>query len=318
MMGGTIWIDSDLDRGSTFGFTVEAGKGKEEKRYMLGQGVNWKNIRLLIVDDDLNTREYFLDITRNFGVFCDTAVDGQKALELIEKNGAYNIYFVDWQMPDMNGIELTRRIKEKEPGDSIVIMISSATDWNAIEDDAKQAGVNKFIPKPLFPSAVADIINESLGLETVAMAKTDQKDEIDNFENYHIILAEDVEINQEIVLTVLEPTKLKIDCAENGAIALRLFSEAPEKYNMIFMDVQMPEMDGYEATRKIRALEESLKNSGQLPASAKRIPIIAMTANAFREDIEKCLDAGMNDHLGKPLDFDDVLRKLRKYLLNKE
>jgi PAS domain S-box-containing protein len=132
-----------------------------------------------------------------------------------------------------------------------------------------------------------------------------QPGETESFRGYHILLAEDVEINREIVLALFEPTELAIDCAENGAEALRLFGAAPEKYDMIFMDVQMPEMDGYEATRRIRALD--------IP-QASRIPIVAMTANVFREDVEKCLAVGMNDHIGKPLDFAEVLTKLRQYL----
>jgi signal transduction histidine kinase/CheY-like chemotaxis protein len=129
--------------------------------------------------------------------------------------------------------------------------------------------------------------------------------ESDDFGAYRILLAEDVEINREIVLALLEPTGMDVDCAENGAMALSLFEASPDSYDMIFMDVQMPEMDGYEATRRIRALGT---------AKAKSIPIIAMTANVFREDVEKCLEAGMNDHLGKPIDFDEVLGKLRSYL----
>jgi signal transduction histidine kinase/CheY-like chemotaxis protein len=316
MMNGRVWIDSEIGKGSTFGFTVQAGRGREEKRCMLGHGVNWSNIRILMADDDPVVREYFLEIIQGFGVSCDIAADGEEAIYLIEKNGPYNIYFIDWKMPGMNGIELTRKIKEKEADNSIVIMIS-ATEWSVIENDAKNAGVNKFLPKPLFPSTVADIINDCLGVENAAAAEKTHDKKIDDFENYRIILAEDVEINREIVLTVLEPTKLAIDCAENGAVALRLFRQAPEKYDMIFMDVQMPEMDGYEATRQIRKFERE-RNSEQSPESQKKIPIIAMTANVFREDIEKCLDAGMNDHLGKPLDFDEVLVKLRKYLLGDE
>ena len=132
-----------------------------------------------------------------------------------------------------------------------------------------------------------------------------EDEKIDNFEGHHILLVEDVEVNREIVQTLLEPTLLSIDCAENGEEAVRMFAESPEIYDMIYMDVQMPEMDGYEATRRIRALD--------MPR-ARLIPIVAMTANVFREDIEKCLAAGMSDHIGKPLNFDEVLEKLRRYL----
>ncbi|MDR2742433.1 MAG: response regulator [Treponema sp.] len=314
MMDGRVWIDSEINKGSTFGFTIQAGRGREEKRSMFGPGINWSNVRILMADDDPVVREYFLEILQNFGIFCDAASNGKEAIDLIEGKGPYNIYFVDWKMPGINGIELTRKIKERETDNSIVIMIS-ATEWNVIENDAKSAGVNKFLPKPLFPSAIADVINGCLGVENITATEKEQDRRIDNFENYRIILAEDVEINREIVLTVLEPTKLVIDCVENGAVALQLYQEAPEKYDMIFMDVQMPEMDGYEATRQIRKFEQE-RDSGQSSKSQKKIPIIAMTANVFREDVEKCLDAGMDDHLGKPLDFDEVLVKLRKYLPN--
>jgi CheY-like chemotaxis protein len=125
------------------------------------------------------------------------------------------------------------------------------------------------------------------------------------FPGRSILLAEDVEINREIVITMLEPTQVEIDCVSNGAAAVRMFSKAPEKYSMIFMDVQMPEMDGYEATKRIRELSSP---------KAKAVPIVAMTANVFEEDIKKCLESGMNSHLGKPLDFDEVFRKMREYL----
>jgi CheY-like chemotaxis protein len=130
--------------------------------------------------------------------------------------------------------------------------------------------------------------------------------EIDSFKGYKILLAEDIDINREIVLSLLEPTSVSIDCAVNGAEAVELFSASPEKYDMIFMDVQMPEMDGYEATKRIRAMDAP---------NAKSVPIVAMTANVFREDIEKCRAAGMDDHVGKPINFGEVLSKMRKYLL---
>jgi CheY-like chemotaxis protein len=206
-------------------------------------------------------------------------------------------------MPGMNGVELAKRIKERRTDNSVVTMISSA-EWSVIADDAKAAGVDRFLSKPLFPSDIADCINECLGRGDLPVENV-QPGVRDVFAGRHLLLAEDVEINREIVLALLEPTELEIDCAENGVEVLRLFSQNPERYDMIFMDVQMPEMDGLEAARRIRALD--------VP-KAKTIPIIAMTANVFREDVEKCLAAGMDDHIGKPLDFDMVLEKLRGYL----
>jgi CheY-like chemotaxis protein len=228
-------------------------------------------------------------------------------LALIEKNGQYDVYFIDWKMPGMNGIELCRHIKTNlspSSAKAVVIMISSA-DRTAIEKEARNAGADKFLSKPLFPSAITDTINECLGTVNLVAAEEKNKEVEADFTGKRILLAEDIDINREIVQVLLEPTHLEIDCAENGFQAVQKFSRNPESYDMIFMDVQMPEMDGYEATRKIRALD--------FP-NAKTIPILAMTANVFREDVENCLAAGMNGHLGKPLDLGEVITALRKYL----
>jgi signal transduction histidine kinase/DNA-binding response OmpR family regulator len=325
MMGGSIHVESTPGNGSSFIFSVRLKKAAIKKESLFDHSINWGNLRVLAVDDDRGILEYFREIASGKGFFCETAFGGDAALELIEKNGSYDIYFIDWKMPGMDGIELSRRIREKESqrsdmqnsakAKSVVIMISAA-EWSIIEDNAKNAGVDKFLPKPLFPSALVDCVNQCLGtdnlVDTARNSAASPTDEIDNFEGSCILLAEDVDINREIVLSLLEPTLLSIDCAENGRRALEMFTAAPSRYNMIFMDVQMPEMDGYEATRAIRAFENKHVES---PESVKRVPIIAMTANVFREDIEKCLAAGMDGHVGKPLDFEDVLSKLREYLV---
>jgi CheY-like chemotaxis protein len=182
-------------------------------------------------------------------------------------------------------------------------MISS-TEWSVIENDAKQAGVDTFLAKPLFPSSIANIVNECFGTGERGQSEA-QTEETPRFDGHRVLLAEDVEINREIVSALLEPTHIAIDYAENGAEAVRMFSDAPERYEIIFMDVQMPEMDGYEATRRIRALD--------VP-EAHEIPIIAMTANVFKEDIEKCQMAGMDGHIGKPLDMEELFTLLQAYL----
>jgi CheY-like chemotaxis protein len=269
----------------------------------LEPGINLNNVRILAVDDDRDILDYFTEISESFGLSCcDTAMSGEEALGLIVRNGDYHIYFVDWRMPVMDGIQLASELKKRATSKSVVIMIS-AGEWTTIESDAVKAGVDKFLSKPLFPSDIMDVIKECMSVGRVQKGEANNIDGI--FAGRYILLVEDVDINREIVQTLLEPTQLQIDCAENGAEAVRMFTEAPGKYDIILMDVQMPEMDGYEATRQIRAMKN--------PA-AKVVKIIAMTANVFRDDIERCLDAGMDNHIGKPVDFHEVVEKLRAYM----
>jgi signal transduction histidine kinase/CheY-like chemotaxis protein len=306
MMGGRIWVDSKPGRGSTFAFTIQAKRAAGTEESLLSPNINWTNVRILAVDDEAETRSYFGNLAQRLGLNCDVAASGEEAIGMISRSGGYDIYFVDWKMPGMDGMELTRHIKRGDKNKSVVIMISAA-EWTTIEKAAKDAGVDKFLPKPLFPSAIADIINECLGAANIIPVREPQpeSEETGSFAGYRILLAEDMEINREIVLALLEPYELSISCAENGLEAVKMFNADPGGYDMIFMDVQMPEMDGYEATRRIRAIDHPC---------AKRVPIVAMTANVFREDIEKCLEAGMNDHVGKPLDTGELASKLRKFL----
>ena len=305
MMGGRIWVESEPGQGSTFSFNYRAQVAAGKKEARTGPRANWDGIRVLVVDDDPDILSYFEEILKGLDIFCDTAENDEDALQLITREGAYDLYFVDWKMPGIDGINLTREIKTLTSfrRDSRVIIFSAA-DWSQIEEEARQAGVDGFLSKPLFPSSVSDIIDKFVGLD-LNQKDNAQADINGIFAGRRVMFAEDIAINREIVLALLEPMGLEIDCAENGAEAVRMFKEAPERYEMIFMDVQMPQMDGYEATSIIRALD--------IP-EAKTVPIIAMTANVFREDVEKCLAAGMDDHLGKPMDLNAVLEKLRTYL----
>jgi signal transduction histidine kinase/DNA-binding response OmpR family regulator len=306
MMNGEIWIDSKPGHGSKFSFTIKVKRVSDERWDFLKPDVNIENVKVLVVDDAEEIRDCFRDIVTASGIACDTAEGAGAAQELITRNGAYDLYFVDWSMPDIDGVELTRWIKDHDKDNSIVIMISSA-EWSTIEQGAKEAGVSRFLSKPLFPSSIFDCINECLGVGDIKVSRDMSSSESYDFGEYTVLVAEDVGINREIVSALLEPTNLTIDFAENGAEALQKFSESPGRYDLILMDVQMPEMDGCEATRRIRGLGAP---------EALRVPIIAMTANVFREDIEKCLDCGMNGHLGKPLNFEEVLSMLNKYLRN--
>jgi len=230
-----------------------------------------------------------------------------EALRVVEENGPYDMCFIDWQVSGRNGIELARRIRECDAGKAIVLMVSMA-EWNSIEKEAKAAGVDDFLSKPLLTSVVAQCIVKHIGEK--GSADEEAEDEAmfgmdETFPGRRVLLAEDVEINREIVQALLEPTEIRVDCAVNGTEVVRMFRENPDLYDVIFMDLQMPEMNGLEATKRIR-------DSG-LPRAAK-IPIIAMTANVFKEDIEVCLEAGMDAHIGKPLVFGEVMELLRQYL----
>jgi signal transduction histidine kinase/CheY-like chemotaxis protein len=306
LMGGTIWIESELGKGSKFIFTVkfETDRAKPQRKL----AINKDDIRILAVDDAPEIREYFANVMDAFALTCHVASGGDEALHMINNNREkpYNIFFVDWQMPHMNGIELTEKIKAITEDNAVVIMIS-ATEWSEREEEARKAKIDHFISKPLFPSTLLDTINECIGQNIIS--KPDRQiagaEEAGRFENHTILIAEDVDINREIVAAILEGTGVAIDFAENGLEALTKFQMNPGKYDLILMDIQMPEMDGFEATTAIRALGHE---------EADRIPIIAMTANVFREDVEKCLAVGMNSHLGKPIDTGELFRKLRIYL----
>ncbi|MDR2072416.1 MAG: response regulator [Spirochaetaceae bacterium] len=310
MMGGTIWIESEIGKGATFSFTVKLERGRGA-----GAGQNtagWNTIRVLVVDADADLLDYFSDLARRFTLFCDTAPGEQEAMDLIDKRNGYDMYFLDWKTLNAGGGPLIRYIKGRETGPEKpwMVIMTSATEWAANEDMAKSIGVERFLAKPVFPSAIADIINQFRGAMTSVGAEKPAR--IREYPGKRILLAEDVEINREILITLLEPTRLLIDCAENGKVAVEKYCTAPEKYDMIFMDIQMPEMDGYEATKRIREAERSWNSQGM---ARRAVPIIAMTANVFKEDMERCLVSGMNSHLGKPLDMDDVLKKLEEFLL---
>ena len=305
LMNGQIWVTSELGEGSSFVFTFKMKRGSKEQERLPPASLNWEDIRVLVVDDDWHILSDFQGILNLQGITCDVAENGLAALELVERNKQYDVFFIDWRMPAMDGFELVAELKkrEKEGSNPLYVMISAA-EISSIGDFAHHSGVSILLQKPLFPSSITDIICEHV-IPDAKKLKSASNTIDDIYRDRYALLAEDVEINREIVLALLEPTNITIDTAANGVEAVNMFAESSEKYEIVFMDVQMPEMDGYEATRRIRQLA--------LP-NAKSIPIVAMTANVFKEDVEKCLAAGMNDHIGKPINIDDVLDVLRKYL----
>ena len=303
LMGGDIWVESEQGKGSKFVFTVLLKHDVNGNNRPIGEGATRKNIRIFAADDDPEVLNFFTSFLEICGIACTVAASGEEMLRELKKDNEYDICFLDWRLPDADGVEFAKKIRAETAIQSVVITYSSI-DWHDIEDKALAANINKFLLKPLFPSAIVNMINECIGIGNI----TGQENSLnltDDFSGYSILLAEDVEINREIVLSLLEPTHLNVECAENGVQVSNLFAAAPEKYALIFMDVQMPEMDGHEATKRIRALD--------IPQS-KTVPIIAMTANVFREDIDKCLHSGMNGHVGKPLDLNEVIGQLRRYL----
>ena len=208
-------------------------------------------------------------------------------------------------MPGMNGAELARRIRQ-EIGDGVPILLVSAYDWTDIEEEAKAAGVNGFVSKPLFRSTLYQKLSDLLGRKTEAAAEDDNSD----LAGMRILVAEDNDINWEIISMLMQMNGIECDRAENGQIAVDIVRDAPaDRYDLIFMDIQMPVMNGLDATRAIRALPVG---------HAKTIPIIAMTADAFSENVAECLDAGMNGHIAKPIDINIVLKEIRKIKENQK
>jgi len=305
MMGGSIWVDSELGDGAVVSFTAKLGYERSEKKKNLACDEFIEKLRFLIADDDTSTRVFFEEMTVNQGIACDVVSSGEKAMAMISENDGYSLYFTALKLPDMSGFELAKAIMESGQNGKIVLF-SSRSDWSAYQERALEAGIAAHLSKPLFASSVVDCVYELLSPDEES--EDVQEEESVDFTGKTILLVEDVEINREIVIALLEPTNLNIVCAENGIKAVDAFVSNPQKFDLIFMDIQMPEMDGFTATRMIR--ESGVKR-------AKEVPIVAMTANAFKEDIEKSIESGMNDHLGKPLSYDLVIETLEKYLNSK-
>ena len=305
IMGGEISVSSVANVGSTFTFTIplKISTSQSSPNEGLLQGITLPNLRVLIVDDEKETLNYFKTICERMEILCDTATSKTEAIQLISQKDLYDIYFISWRKDSTVVMELAKLIREHDTKNSIVT-IASSSNWAKLESQAREAGVTNHLTIPLLPSSVKACIFDCIDMKN----ETEMIDEelpTATFPGKHILLAEDVEVNREILLALLEHTGLIFDCAENGLEAVQMYMDAPDKYDLIFMDVQMPELDGLDATRQIRASDHP---------SAKNIPIIAMTANVFKEDVELCLEAGMTAHIGKPLDIDELMAELQTYL----
>lgn len=302
MMGGTIEVESVKDKGTEFtvSLTFKTETSKEKKPARIPQ---LEGLRALVVDDDFETCSSVTKMLDSIGMRSDWTTSGHEAVlraRLARDNGdAFNAYIIDWLMPDMNGIEVTRRLR-REIGKDVSVIIMTAYDWADIEEEALEAGVTAFCEKPLFLSELQAVLAKPFESENDASDKKTFNPE--DFEGKNILLVEDNELNQEIAVTILEEVGFHVDTATDGKQAVDILAESPAgKYDVVLMDIQMPVMNGYEATRRIRALDRK---------GVSDIPVIAMTANAFDEDRRNALEAGMNGHIAKPIDIPVLLETL--------
>lgn len=302
-MGGTINIESELGKGSEFHLVLDF-----EKSNILEEDMILPNWNMLVVDDDEQLCLSTVDSLKKIGVTADWTMDGESAIKMVKKrhdiHNDYQIILLDWKLPGIDGIETARRIRN-ELGNDIPILLISAYDWSEIESAAKEAGVNGFISKPLFKSTLYYGLKHYTDNGSAEQHQDIKEERRYDFGGTKILVAEDNDLNWEIAYELLSQLNLEVEHAENGQVCLNMIKSAePDEYKAILMDIRMPIMNGYEATEAIRKLESSYSD----------IPIIAMTADAFSEDIKKCLDIGMNAHIAKPIDVKEVARTLKKYI----
>ena len=300
LMNGHIEVDSEKGKGTVFTVTVTLGESQHKPEALHSGELNPHEMNVLAIDDDTIALEHAKIVLGQTGISCDVAQSGEEAVEMVRMRHArredYDLILVDWKMPGMDGVETTRQIRAIVGNDTPIIILTSYN-WDDVVDEAKNAGVDTFVPKPLFAASVLDEFREAFKLKNAAMAvkRADLK-------GRRVLLAEDVPVNAEIMMMVLAMREIDADLAENGRIAVDKFLEHPAGYyDAILMDMRMPEMDGLEATRTIRACGRG---------DAKKIPIIALTANAFDEDVQRSLQAGLNAHLSKPVEPDALFETL--------
>ena len=306
MMGGTIEVQTAQGKGTEFTVCVPMRAQTEQRP--VEKITELEGLKALVVDDDFNTCDSVTKMLVKVGMRAEWTLSGKEAVlrarRSIEMSDAYHAYIIDWRLPDMNGIEVTRQIRSLH--DDTPIIILTAYDWSDIEVEAKAAGVTAFCSKPMFMSDLRETLMSALGQKPADAVQRLLPEKNADFKGKHILLVEDNELNREIAQEILREYGFLVDSAENGAVAVeKVSTAAPGSYDLVLMDVQMPIMDGYTATRKIRALDD--------PARAK-LPILAMTANAFDEDRRNALESGMNGFLSKPIVIGDLVQELHKIL----
>ncbi len=302
LMGGTIELQSELGKGSSFHVILDFRKAESVEEWKLPE---WN---VLVVDDNEMLCHSAVSNLEELGIHAEWTLDGKKAIEMIEerhnRKEDYRFVLIDWKMPNMNGLQTIRRIRERI-GKSVPVFLISAYDWSEIEEEARNVEIEGFISKPLFKSTLYSY------LKHYAEENPDDSEENENeapdFTGKRILVAEDIEINWEIANEILSSFGFELEHAENGKICVDMFSASEiGYYDVILMDIRMPVMNGYDATRAIRALTRE----------DKELPIIAMTADAFENDVQVCLQCGMNAHVAKPLDIQELIRTLQKTLLD--
>ena len=301
-MEGTIHIQSELDKGTEFLLMFDF-----EKAVTLETNMVLPSWNMLVVDDDELLCRTAMDTLKSIGIKAEWTLSGEMAIELVnqhrKKREDYQIILLDWKLPGMNGIQVAKEIR-RNLGDEVPILLISAYDWSEFEAEAREAGISGFISKPLFKSTLFHALRQYMGIGTPNSRTLNQDVDLSG---RRILLAEDNELNWEIANELLSDLGVELDWAEDGRICLEKFQKSPEGYyNVILMDIRMPHMTGYEAAQAIRGLNHP---------DALTVPIIAMSADAFSDDIQRCLGCGMNAHIAKPIDVKELTRLLKRYLL---
>ena len=300
LMNGNIEVESEKGRGTTFTVTVTLADSSRKAEEKETEHLQPQDMRVLVIDDDPVACEHAKVVMGQVGINCETALSGREGVEMVRVRRArrepYNLILVDWKMPEMDGVETTRQIRSIIGEDATIIILTSYN-WYDIADEAARAGVDTFVPKPLLAATVLDEFRNALQKKRAVMQN--QKADL---RGRRVLLAEDMAVNADIMVMVLQMREIEADVAENGKIAVDKFAgHEPGYYDAILMDMRMPEMDGLEATHVIRGMDRE---------DAKTIPIIALTANAFDEDVQRSLQAGLNAHLSKPVEADALFSTL--------